>query len=1181
MKSIRGLLAFGIATALLRLPEAYGQTCSGGLGERSFTIARPPSVFTVSALGGVDVTLDPWPEGPLRLCAGADQGNGVHPVSLMEDVVLGLTALDTSVLCVKMFATGSGGSIDCNGGSAHDVFSTQNSNHSGVADPPVVTTGLGADAGPGAATLTINMSMMILPAGSDPGECATQDYTTIFPAAFTTATATSEVTDAFPNHGTRTLTDVGSNFDCITWTLTDSPGTLVAPVSGLDTIVGDVAAALKLTDAPAPTGPATVCGDDEVNQASEQCDGTDADLCPGQCGVPGSSNGCLCPPDHYLCYGARQLGAPFAQREVTVEDRFGQALATVRKPQHVCNPADKNGEGIDDPTAHLMCYRAWEPGLQRLDVVVENQFGQQTLRVMRPHTLCTPAEKDAVPSALNIDGFRCYKVSGTARFPQSQVTVEDQFETRELTVVRPKYLCNPADDDGEGFVNPQGYLTCYKVRDVSGQPRFQSREVDIVDRFAQQDSNVLRARVRAPSLLCVPSKVSPAGDLEERVAQLVDAMTLEEKVSQMAGASAAPVAGVSFSTAPGVDRLGVPPLRFEDGPRGLTADGIGATTFPVGMARGATWEPEVERRVGAAMGRELKAIGGNVLLAPTINILRHPSWGRSQETYGEDVHHLSRMGVAFVQGVQEYVLANPKHYAANSIEDTRFDVDVTIDERTLREIYLPHFQAAVIEGDAASVMSAYNSVNGQFCGENEQLLRQILKGEWGFDGFVESDWVFGTNSTLGSALNGLDIEMPTAVFYGDDLLAAVQNGQVPESVIDDAVSRMVRKKLEHGLDQPSALDPGVLGSAPHLALAQEAAVKGAVLLKNQSNALPLDMSAVDEIAVVGLLADLPNTGDTGSSNTDPAFVVTPLEGIQQAVGGAVVVHHIGTDALDAGNIAVVAAADAVIVVTGLTAADEGEGLAGAGDRVDLALSQERVDLIRDAAAANDRTIVVLEGGGAITMGDWLPDIEALLMVWYPGQMGGHAVADLLFGAANPSGKLPITFPTGLAQLPPFDNVSLEVTYDYFHGYRYLDRNGAIPEFPFGFGLSYTTFTTSNLSASQTAATAGDVVRFSVDVTNTGTVAGTEVVQLYVAYPGSSVERSERELKGFAKIALGPGETGTAEIDLPVNSLAHYSVADAAWVLEGLDYTVFVGTSSRDLPHSAPLTVAAQNPVSLY
>ncbi len=680
---------------------------------------------------------------------------------------------------------------------------------------------------------------------------------------------------------------------------------------------------------------------------------------------------------------------------------------------------------------------------------------------------------------------------------------------------------------------------------------------------------------------CSSSNSSVGEDLERRVDELVSQMSLSEKVAQMAGEGSIFLpASEPLWSVPGVERLGVPPFKMADGPRGVgTVEG--ATTFPVGMARGATWEPEVEQRIGAAMGRELRAIGGNVLLAPTINNLRHPSWGRAQETYGEDVHHLSRMAVAFVRGVQEYVLANPKHYAGNSIEDTRFKVDVTIDERTLREIYLPHFRAAVLEGGAASVMSAYNSVNGQFCGENKLLLKQILKTDWGFDGFVLSDWIFGTHSTLGSALNGLDLEMPVAAVYGDMLLAAVNNGEVPESVVDDAVRRMVRKKLQHKLAQPSGLDASVLGSEEHLALAREAAVKGSVLLKNESDALPLDVGALGRIAVVGILADMPNTGDSGSSDTRPAFVVTPLQGIQEALGDAVTVDHIGKDVLRAEDIAAVEAADAVIVVTGLTAEDEGEGLVGAGDRVDLGLSTERVKLIRDAAAANPRTVVVLEGGSAITMGDWLPEIEALLMVWYPGQMGGHAVADLLFGDANPSGKLPITFPMSLDQLPPFDNESLEVTYDYFHGYRYLDRNGSTPEFPFGFGLSYATFSVDNLRSSQAQARAGDVVLFSVDVTNTGSVAGAEVVQLYVTYPGSAVEHSERDLKGFAKVTLEPGETETVEIAVPVSSLAYYDVAEAAWVLEGLDHEVHAGTSSRDLPLSTTLTVAAERPVSVY
>ena len=677
---------------------------------------------------------------------------------------------------------------------------------------------------------------------------------------------------------------------------------------------------------------------------------------------------------------------------------------------------------------------------------------------------------------------------------------------------------------------------------------------------------------------CSSGSSDVGSDLERRVDELVAQMTLDEKVAQMSGNTAISGAyGRELWNVPGVERLGVPPFKMSDGPRGVGVHD-GATAFPVAMARGASWNSEVERRVGEAMGRELRAIGGNVLLAPTLNNLRHPSWGRSQETYGEDVHLLSRMGVAFVQGAQQYVLANAKHYAANSIEDTRFNVNVTIDQRTLREIYLPHFRAAAHEGRAASVMSAYNSVNGQFCGENEALLRGVLKGEWGFDGFVLSDFTLGTKPE--SAKNGLDLEMPTANVFRD-LLSQVNAGELPEPVIDDAVRRMVRKKLEYELDAPSPVDDSVIASEAHLAIAQEAAAEGAVLLKNESNALPLAMVGLSRIAVVGSLADTPNIGDTGSSSVRPAFVSTPLKGIEEAAGGAVVIDHIAKDVLDGDDLAAIEAADAVIVVTGLTAADEGEGLIGAGDRLDLDLSPERETLIRDAAAANPRTIVVLEGGGAITMGDWLPEVEALLMVWYPGQMGGYATADLLFGDANPSGKLPITFPTGLDQLPPFDNVSLEVTYDYFHGYRYLDRNGATPEFPFGFGLSYTTFSIDNLQASQAAAVAGDVVRFSVDVTNTGSTAGAEVAQLYVTYPGSAVERSERELKGFAKVMLDPGEKQTVEIALPVNDLAYYDVSESAWALEALEHAIHVGTSSRDLPLSTTLSVAAQAPVSVY
>ena len=395
---------------------------------------------------------------------------------------------------------------------------------------------------------------------------------------------------------------------------------------------------------------------------------------------------------------------------------------------------------------------------------------------------------------------------------------------------------------------------------------------------------------------------------------------------------------------------------------------------------------------------------------------------------------------------------------------------------------------------------------------------------------------------------------------------------IPEEVIDDAVRRMVRKKLRHGLSEPSPVDESVVESEEHLAVAREAATEGAVLLKNDSGALPLDPTAMSRLAIVGTLADEPNTGDTGSSDVRPSFVVTPIQGIQEAVGDQVVVDYIDKDVLDAQDLAAIEAADAVVIVTGLTSEDEGENLASAGDRVDLGLGDQREKLIRDAAGANSRAIVVLEGGGAITMGGWLPDIDALLMVWYAGQMGGHAVADLLFGDANPSGKLPITFPTGLEQLPPFDNSSEAVTYGYFHGYRYLDRNDSTPEFPFGFGLSYTTFSVDNLRADRSEARADEVVTFSVDVTNTGPVSGAEVVQLYFTYPGSVVERAARELKGFAKIELQPGETRTVELAIPTNGLAYYDVTESTWVLETLEHEVHAGTSSRNLPLSTTLGI---------
>jgi beta-glucosidase len=659
-----------------------------------------------------------------------------------------------------------------------------------------------------------------------------------------------------------------------------------------------------------------------------------------------------------------------------------------------------------------------------------------------------------------------------------------------------------------------------------------------------------------------------AGDahsIEARISALLAEMTLEEKVEQMHGSQIAPINDLYWT--PDNTRLKVPGFRMVDGPRGVRAGT--ATTFPVGMARGATWDPTLENSVGEAIGMETAAKGGNVILAPTINVLRHPAWGRAQETYGEDTVQIGAMGTAFIQGAQQHVLASVKHYAVYSIEDSRFSVDVTVDERTLREIYLPHFRRAVEDGHAASVMSAYNSVNGHWCSENPHLLRDILDGEWGFDGFVESDWVLGTHSTAPAALAGLDIEMPAGVLFGAPLVTAVQQGQVPEAVIDAAVRRILRKKLEFHLDAPPAVDAGVVEDADHVALTLAVEREAIVLLKNDAITLPVDRATIGSIAVVGALANTVNLGDTGSSNSVPAHAVTPLAGIQDRAGDTPVTYVAGPT-LAAADQATIASAGAAIVVVGLTAADEGE-YSGAGqpggDRHDmtLRLSAEQEGLVLGVAALNPHTIVVLEGGSAIVVRPWIDAVRALLMAWYPGEEGGHAIADVLFGKVNPSGKLPISFPRSVSDLPPFVDDASSVTYGFLHGYRYLDQMGVTPEFAFGFGFSYTSFSYANLTLGAATLASGGTITMTFDVTNSGQASGDEIAQLYVGYHGSSVQRAPKDLKGFQRVHLDPGETKNVSLTLRASDLAYWDLASSAWMLEPITYTVMVGSSSRDLP----------------
>jgi beta-glucosidase len=693
--------------------------------------------------------------------------------------------------------------------------------------------------------------------------------------------------------------------------------------------------------------------------------------------------------------------------------------------------------------------------------------------------------------------------------------------------------------------------------------------------------------------------------IEARARDLLAQLTLDEKIWMMYGDTPfwpglADMMGGGYGQqawpAGAVPRLGIPGIRFSDGPRGVVMPG--ATTFPVSMARGASWDVDLGERIGDAIGRELRALGGNHFGGVCINLLRHPAWGRAQETYGEDTHHLGAFGAALIRGVQRHVMACAKHYALNSMENARFTVDVTVDPRALHEVYLPHFKWAVDAG-VASVMSAYNSVNGEWCGQNEALLTGILKEQWGFEGFVLTDFIFGMRDARKAALAGQDLEMPFQMLYHRDLKGLVERGEVPVARIDDAALRLLRQQVRfaQGRD-PSDYTPDVVGSEAHRRLAREAAQKSIVLLKNEGDALPL--VNVRRVAVIGKLADTHNTGDRGSSDTQPDYVITPLQGLRAALGDEVTVEYDdGSDPTRAARRA--QGADAVICVVGYTHGDEGEyippdlmtqfapnlpqptpeeepiaqtmmqggapdeeeaGFGVGGDRSSLTLHSDDEVLIQAVAAANPRTIVAIMGGSAVVTESWREQVQAILMLWYPGMEGGNAFADVLLGRVNPSGKLPCTFPRRAEDLPFFDKDATAITYDLWHGYRKLERDGARPAFPFGFGLSYTTYAYSNLQLAQDRLGADDTLVATVDVTNTGNVGGEEVVQLYVAAYGSAVERAPKELKAFARVALAPGETRAVRLEVPVADLAYYAV-EKGFVVERIGYEAVIGRHVLD------------------
>jgi len=654
-------------------------------------------------------------------------------------------------------------------------------------------------------------------------------------------------------------------------------------------------------------------------------------------------------------------------------------------------------------------------------------------------------------------------------------------------------------------------------------------------------------------------------EIENYVNYVLKHMSLEEKVNQMTGNGLFIKVvedrgfGKRAYDAAGSKRFNIPPFKFTDGPRGVIIPD--STCFPVSMARGASWDIDLEQRIGDVIGKEVRAHGGNLFGGVCINLLRHPSWGRAQETYGEDPFLIGEFGAALIRGVQKRnVMATAKHFVANSIENARFKVNVKMDECTLREVYLPHFKRCVEEG-CATIMSAYNKLRGKYCGHNDYLLRDILKGDWNFQGFVHSDWVRGVKDTSGGITGGLDVEMPRAKYYRyRKIKRALQEGKISQNLIDEATGRVIRTILKYVTKEDSQAYGGdLIGCEEHHKVALEAAEKSMVLLKNEKNTLPLDKNKINKIAIFGKYAKVKNTGDHGSSNVRVKKVITPLKGIKEYLGDSIELLYNNGYNNSAKKLA--KEVDISIIVVGLNHKDEGEyikELRLGGDRDTLSLHREDIELIKAVASENENCVVVLIGGSAITMEEWKAEVPAILMAWYFGVEGGTALAKILFGDVNPSGKLSFIIPKDPKNLPFFDKNADEIEYEYYHGYTLFDKEGYIPAFAFGYGLSYTTFKYSNLQVE----IKDDKIIATVDVKNVGKVAGDEIIQLYIGFDQSQIDRPNKLLKGFSRTSLEPNEIKKVIIEVLKKNLAWYNPESKSWEIEKIIYTLFIGGSSN-------------------
>jgi beta-glucosidase len=649
-------------------------------------------------------------------------------------------------------------------------------------------------------------------------------------------------------------------------------------------------------------------------------------------------------------------------------------------------------------------------------------------------------------------------------------------------------------------------------------------------------------------------------------------MTLEEKAGLCSG--------FDFWNTKAVERLGIPSIMMTDGPHGLRkqegdSDHLGinksvpSTCFPSAAGLACSWDNEMVNKVGAAIGEECQAENVAIVLGPGTNIKRSPLCGRNFEYFSEDPFLSSKLSANFIKGVQSQgVGTSLKHFAVNNQEYKRMSIDALVDERTLREIYLASFEEAVKDGKPWTVMAAYNKVNGDYCSENKKLLTEVLKEEWGFEGLVVSDWGAVNERDLGLAA-GLELEMPSTGGIGDNkIIEAVTSGKLSEQVLDAAVERIlniVYKAVEN--NQADA----VYSKEEHHALAREAARESMVLLKNEDNILPI--RKVDSVAVIGAFAKKPRYQGGGSSHINPTKVDNIYEEMAKVAGDETMLTYSDGYVLENDEVneslleeAVEAAkqANVAVIFTGLPERYESEGF----DRKHLNIPESHRLLIERVAEVQSNVIVVLSNGAPIEM-PWLDKIKAVLEGYLGGQALGGAIADLLFGLASPSGKLAETFPKKLIHNPsylnfPGDGETVEYREGIFVGYRHYDTRDVEPLFPFGFGLSYTSFEYSDLNVDMKNFKDDETLSVTVRIKNTGSMLGKEVVQLYVKDVESTLPRPEKELKAFAKVSLHPGEEKIVTFELDKRAFAYYNVKLKDWHVETGAFEILVGKSSRDI-----------------